>query len=407
MPSSSTQSESTDFKPWNSPHLLTNQFQLLAKLIEAVNANTPPENDDVTGEMLKELELKIINVFNHKMMQSWLALAKSYYPYYKENDDDKSLIEALEEKLNIKTRDYESLSILVNDVFLTKYPNVNNQYQLFIDNIKKIMAKLTAVALSTPALINDAHQRDKKKFEEAGPCMSSCISPLETILRHMMTRGEVDKSFIIAATSLLLQVKAIKSHFEQLTLIQQLEHFTRENKSLQKELKKLKLEMQHINSVQKLEKEQSKVPPGWQFTEEQIALVVLFKLQKKINQYYKHLTDGLAQSPQDRKIDTKLQCIIVMKNELDKNNVPPNQKIKTFKKQLHEVKEQLKEHRDPIWIRFLRDCLRTLTLTLLGVAIDRKLNYQHASFFKPSHGQILVQETNSIITLHQGISIQL
>lgn len=407
MPSSSTQSESTDFKPWNSPHLLTNQFQLLAKLIEAVNANTPPEKDNVTGEMLKELELKIINVFNHKMMQSWLALAKSYYPFYKVNDDDKSLIEALEEKLNIKTRDYESLSILINDVFLTKYPSVNNQYQLFIDNIKKIMAKLTAVALSTPALINDAHQRDKKKFEEAGPCMSSCISPLETILRHMMTRGEVDKSFIIAATSLLLQVKAIKSHFEQLTLIQQLEHFSRENKSLQKELKKLKLEMQHINSVQKLEKVQSHLLPGWQVTEERIALVVLFKLQKKINQYHKHLTDSLAQSPQDKKIDTKLQCIIVMKNELDKNNVPPNQRIKTFKKQLHEVKKQLEEHRDPIWIRFLRDCLRTLTLTLFGVAIDRKINYQHASFFKPSHGKMFIQETNGIITLHQGISLQL
>jgi hypothetical protein len=341
------------------------------------------------------------------MMQSWLALAKSYYPFYKENDEDKSLIGALEQQLNIKTRDYESLSILINEVFFTKYPSVNNQYQLFVDNIKKTMAKLTTVALSTPALINDAHQRDKKKFEEAGPCMSSCISPLETILHHMMTRGEVNKSFIIAATSLLLQAKAIKSHFEQLTLIQQLEHFTRENKTLQKELKKFKLEMQHINSVQTLEEKQNKVPPGWQFTKEQIALVVLFKLQKKINQYYKHLTDDLAKCPQDKKIDAKLQCIIVMQNELDKNNVTPNQKIKTFKKQLHEVKEHLREHRDPIWIRFLRDCLRILTLTLLGVAIDRKLNYQHASFFKPSHGQIFVQETNSIITLHHEISIQL
>lgn len=406
MPSSFIKSESTDFKPWNSPHLLTHQFQLFAKFIMALNANTPPEKDDVTVEMLKELELIIINVLNHKTMQSWLALAKSYYPYYKENDYDKSLIEALEKKLNIKAGDYESLSALVNDVFLTKYPSVNSQYQLVIDNMKKIIAKLTAVALSTPALINDAHQRDKIKFEEAGPSMSSCISPLETIIRHMMDREEVDKSFIISATSLLMQVKAIKSQFEQLTLIQRLENFAKENKVLQNELKKFKLELQDINFVQKLEGEQSSVLPRWQLTKEQVALVLILKLQKKINQYYNHLTDALAKSPQDKQVNRKLQCIAAMKNELDNNNVLPNQRIKTFEKQLKEAQEQLKEHRDPIWIRFVRDCLRILTLTLLGVANDRKPNYQYASFFKPSHGEIFVQEANSIITVYQGISIQ-
>ena len=88
MPASSTKSESTEFKSWNSPHLLTHQFQLLAKLIVALNANVPPEKVDVKAEMLKELELKIITVFSHQMMPSWLALAKSYYPFYKKSDYD-------------------------------------------------------------------------------------------------------------------------------------------------------------------------------------------------------------------------------------------------------------------------------------------------------------------------------
>jgi len=187
MPAQSSKSETREFTSWNSPHLLTNQFQLLAKFIAALNVNVPPEMVDDTADTLKELELKTINVFSHQMMPSWLALAKSYYPFYNKSDSDKELIKTLEQKLNIKATDYESLPVLIKKVFLTKYPRVNNQYQQFIDNIATVIAKLTAVALSTPALVNDAHQHDKKKFEEAGPSMANCISPIETILRHIVS----------------------------------------------------------------------------------------------------------------------------------------------------------------------------------------------------------------------------
>lgn len=365
MPASSITAESTEFKPWNSPHLLSNQFQLFAKFINALNANVPPEKVDMKAELLNELELKIINVFCHQMMPSWLALAKSYYPFYKTSDHDKALVKELEEKLNIKATDYESLSVLIKKVFLTKYPRVNSQYQQLIDSIETVMAKLTVIALSTPPLINDAHQRDKKQFEEAGPSMSTCIGSIETILRHMMSRAEFDKSVVISATSLLLHVKAIKSHFEQITLMQQ-------NQVLQ----------------------------SWQSKEEQLTLVKVFKLQKRINQYYDHLTEALTKSPKDKKIGAKLASVAVMKNDLDRENVLPSQRIETFEKQMNEAKEQLKEHRDPMWGRFLRDCLRILAFTFSGVAIYRKLTGQPVNFFKPSHGQRFVEEANRITTAH-------
>lgn len=403
MPASSITSESTEFKPWNSPHLLSNQFQLFAKFINALNANVPPERADIKAEMLNELEIKIINAFNHQMMPSWLALAKSYYPFYKISDYDKALIETLEQKLNIKVTDYESLSMLIKEVFLTKYPRVNNQYQPFIDNIEKVMAKLTAVALSTPSLINDAHKHDGKQFEEASPSVSNCIGPIETILRHMMSRAEFDKSFVIASTSLLLHVKAIKSHFEQITLMQQLESIQKENKKLQCRLEKNKFGMQVDNSAQESEEfkeEQNKKLQSWQSKEEQLALVKVFKLHQRINQYYDHLTEVLAKSPKDKKVGAKLASVAVMKNDLDRKNVLPSQRIETFEKQLNKAKEQLKDHRDPMWKRFLRDCLRILAFTFSGIAIYRKLTGQPVNFFKPSHGQRFVEEANSITKAH-------
>lgn len=403
MPNPSIKLEPTEFKSWNSPHLLTNQFQLLAKFIQELNTNVPPEKFDVTTEMQKELELKIINAFNHQMMPSWFALAKSYYPFYNESACDKALIEALEQKLNIKVSNYNSLPELIKKVFLTKYPTVNSQYQPYIDNIEIVMAKLTAVALSTPALINDAHQRDHKQFEGAAPSMSNCIGPIETMLRQMISKTEFDKSFIISATSLLLQVKAIKSHFEQITVMQQLENIQKENKKLQEQLNKHQSGMQNQSS-HKGEENPEKVLLAWQSKEEQLALVKIFKLQKKMNQYYDHLTDFLVSSPENNLVSTKRTRITEMKNTLDKEHLLPTQRIKMFTKQLEEAKEQLKEHRDPMWIRLLRDCLRILALTFSGIALYRKLSNQPVNFFKPSHGQIFVEEVNRITTGHQGMS---
>ncbi|KGP64253.1 hypothetical protein EP47_04170 [Legionella norrlandica] len=403
MQASLIKPESKEFRPWNSPHLLSNQFQLFAKFITALNSNTPPEQVDNKDELLKELEFNIINVFSHQMMPSWLALAKSYYPFYKKSNYDKALIEVLEHKLNIKATDYESLSMLIKEVFLTKYPTVNSQYQPIIDNIKTVMAKLTAVALSTPSLLNDAHQRDKKQFEEAGPSMSTCVGSIETILHHMMKRAEINKSFVISATSLLLQVKAIKSHFEQITLIQQLESTQKKNKELQEQLEKDKPGMQVSNLAQKsqgFDEEQSRLLQSWQSKEEQMALAKVFKLQKRIKEYCDHLTEALVKLPKDEKISAKLASMTVMKNDLDNEKVLPSQRIGTFGKQLNKANEQLKEHRDPMWGRFLRDCCRILAFTLSGVAMYRKLTGQPVDFFKPSHGQRFVEEATRITTAH-------
>ncbi len=392
----STKSEPKEFTPWNAPNLLTNQFQLLFKLVVTLNTNVPPENVDWSPEIFKQLELKSITVFSHHMMPTWLTLAKSYYPFYQISDHDKILITDLEQKLNINATNYESLSQLITEAFLAHALNVNSQYQPFIDNIIKAMAKLTTVALSTPSLINDAHKRDKKQYEEAGPSISTCIGPIETILHQMMNKGELDKSFVVAASSLLLQVKAIKSHFEQLTLIQELENIQVDNTKLREQIEKYNIEKENIylfSTDQEPKEDQSKILYSC-IKNERIQLIKVFKLQKKINQYCDHLNEVLAKSPEDKKLGAKLACMNLMKNDIEKEYELPSQRIERFIKQLNKTKEQLQEHRDPMWTRFLRDCIRILALLCSGVAIYRTLRGQPVTFFKPSHGQNFVEEAN-------------
>lgn len=393
------------FKSWDSPHLLTNQFQLLAKCIDALNKTLQPDQHELGTEQYNELEVTIINAFNHQMMPSWLALAKSYYPFYAISQSDKILIENIEKKLNVRRDDYETLDELIKKLFLSKYPSVHSQYRAYIENIKTVIAKLTAVAISTPALINDAHKHDHKKYEEAGPSMSNCISPVETILRYLMGREDVDKPFIIAATSLLLQVKAIKSYFEQLTLTQKLECIQNENNKL----KAIEVNDNLSLLPNKHEEEEKKNNDltFWRSKKEQLALVYVFKLQTKVYRYYHHLAELANKFPMDTKISAKLVLMTVIRTELDQEDVLPSLRLTRFLQQLEEASEQLKEHRDPIWIRFLRDCLRILMLTFSGIAVYRLLTNTPINFFKPSQGQQLIENVRNITKTYQEMSLQL
>jgi hypothetical protein len=396
MTASPTTVAPVEFKPWNSPYLLTSQFQLLIKFIDALNASAPPTKGASNNEAIKELEVQVIRIFSHQMMPAWLALAKSYYPFIKQSDYEKTLVESLEDKLKIKARDFQSLAALIKKVFFEKCPRVDSQYQALVDNIETAMAKLTAVALSTPALINSAHHQNKDQYEGAGPSMSNCISPIETILCSIMKRAEIEKPVIIAATSLLLQMKAIKFHFEQISLIQQLERTLDEKKELQKVIEELALDKDIGSTQSNAEEEQDMVLQAWQSKEEQLAAVKVYKLQKRIDQYSEHMSTVLVKSPKDKAAGAKLSTLILMKKSLNTENVLPSERIKTFKEQLDKVREQLKNHRDSPWIRFFSDCMRILALTCSGVAIYRKLTDRSVNFFKPSHGQRFVENAERI-----------
>ncbi len=383
MPVSPVKLSPKEIMPWNAPNLFITQFILFGKLIKAINANVPPEKSE--PKVVYKLDYQtVLEVFNGpQMMTSWLALAKSYYPFYSLSDHDKNLIKALEQKLNIKTTDYGSLADLIKDMFLTNYPKVNSQDERFIKYIETAMAKMTAVALSTPCLINEVHQHDKK-FEEAGPSMSACMGPIETILSNMMKREEFDKTVIIAASALLLHIKAIKSQFELLSIMQQLDNIRIHKDDISKTDGGLAFE--EINKELQL----------WKSKDQQYGLVKIFQLQVKINHYCEHLAKVLTKSPKDKKADAKLERVIKMKNVLDKEYLLPSQRIEIFENLLAQTKEELKDHRDPIWKRFLRDCLRILVLTFSGIAVYRKLTGQSVNFFKPSHGQIFVEDVNHI-----------
>lgn len=239
MSISPIKSNSDEIKAWNNPHLICHLMQLIKKLIMSLSNDTAYD---------KYYDIHVFEAFNHATMPAWLALAKSFYPFYRLTNQEKELIMTLEKQLGFNSCDYTSLQDVIFDLFFKKLPLVRKKYEPFINHLFKAFSKLIAVVLSTPALIDDAHQHDKKKFEASPPSISSCISPIEVILNQLINQQELDKAFVITASSLLLQSKAIKSQFEQLSLLQNLGKEQKENKRLNLKLQSIQCKLNSINT---------------------------------------------------------------------------------------------------------------------------------------------------------------
>ncbi len=135
-----------------------------------------------------------------------------------------------------------------------------------------------------------------------------------------------------------------------------------------------------------------KLLKSWQSPEEQQALIKIAQLQEKTNAYHAHLN---TQKSKKNLLDEKKMAVSMLKDILDKTDELPSKRLNSFQEKLVETTEKLKEHRDPIWQRFFRDCFRIVSLLVSGIAFARMLTGQSPQFFRPSDGENYVESAES------------
>lgn len=127
----------------------------------------------------------------------------------------------------------------------------------------------------------------------------------------------------------------------------------------------------------------------WQTPKEQNALITLTKLQEKTNEYFEHLQE---QESNHSLLEQKKLIVSGLKETLENTKVLPSRRLVQFQKQLTASGEQLKEHRDPTWQRFFRDCFRIIGLIFSGIAVYRAAAGRCVQFFRPTEGEQYLKE---------------
>lgn len=125
--------------------------------------------------------------------------------------------------------------------------------------------------------------------------------------------------------------------------------------------------------------------------EQETALLKVVALKKQCQEYLKRLKDT------DDGSDLQKDKVIAVNDMLDTlkdSTLLPADRLSDFhlKVENENTQELLKEHRDPEWQRFFRDCLRILARVFSGVGFYRMAKGESPQFFKPSHGELFVED---------------
>lgn len=130
--------------------------------------------------------------------------------------------------------------------------------------------------------------------------------------------------------------------------------------------------------------------------DELAARNTLSKLQKITDRYYLHLQN---QNSSDVLLNEKKELIERLKKLLDAPNEQINQRLKEAVSYLKHITESLEKHRDPIYLRFIRDFFRFILLLCSGIIFYQKCCGKPIHFFKSSHGGSYLQEVQSNLGL--------
>jgi hypothetical protein len=146
--------------------------------------------------------------------------------------------------------------------------------------------------------------------------------------------------------------------------------------------------------IKKVEAEllsQKAIVDAYKSDKERTAIVSVARLLERTTQYMNHLN---ASNNESTLLDEKKQAVQMLLGHLQNTDVLPSRQIELFNESLNQSQETLKEHRDPAWQRFLRDCLRIIALAVSGIGFYRMLKGESPRFFKPSEGENFVDEIN-------------
>ena len=124
--------------------------------------------------------------------------------------------------------------------------------------------------------------------------------------------------------------------------------------------------------------------------EQEKALLKVIDLKRRCLGYLKHLTDTSDDSQLHKDKVAAVQDMLIT---LRDSKLLPAARLSDFHLKVETTQELLKEHRDPEWQRFFRDCLRILARVFSGVGFYRMAKGESPQFFKPSHGERFVEDT--------------
>lgn len=121
---------------------------------------------------------------------------------------------------------------------------------------------------------------------------------------------------------------------------------------------------------------------------EESTLLEIASLKTRTRIYLSHLrnTDDGSQLHKDKSTAVK-----EMLGVLNDCSELPSERVKDFHIKLDTAKDLLKEHRDPEWQRFFRDCFRILARVFSGTGFYRMANGESPQFFRPTNGEQFVE----------------
>lgn len=134
---------------------------------------------------------------------------------------------------------------------------------------------------------------------------------------------------------------------------------------------------------------------AYQGAEERAAIVKIDRLVKVTTEYLNHLIKSDDKSPL---MEAKMASVYELLGHLNNTELLPSEQLSAFDKTMKGTQETIKEHRDPAWMRFFRDCARILTVALSGVGLYRMATGQSPQFFQPSKGETFIEEVSKTST---------
>lgn len=188
-------------------------------------------------------------------------------------------------------------------------------------------------------------------------------------------------------------VQTTQMKLEQISL--ELDSTRKQQESTQHQLEQIISETE--NAKEKEVARLTSLLDAYQSKEERDAIVAIDSLLKITTQYFNHLNQSKDNSAL---FNTKNQAVTELINCLKETHKLPSEQLVLFNNKLKETQDKIQEHRDPLWQRFFRDCVRIIGLLFSGVGLYRIVTGQAPQFFKPSHGEQFIEaisEQNNVI----------
>lgn len=245
----------------------------------------------------------------------------------------------------------------------------------------------------------DTLRQEKSEVQKKLEKTRSAKEKLEENLQKQKESAEQLSHELEHAKKENAQHKLDKEHLEEKLQQQKttLTENTEEIQRLQKELDDAKEREQQLKSakpgvtVEEYSRVQERLRKA-QSREEKRAAIQVEKLLTLCTSYLEHLEKSHSDP---ELLEKKIKAVTKMKGILENNDgkdILPSEQLVEFAEKLQKTQDTLKEHRDPAWQRFFRDCLRIIAIAISGVGLYRVCKGESPHFFKPSHGERFIEQ---------------